>query len=147
MDNVSLRLATPEDADFLYTLLKATMQKYVAQVWGWDEQWQQRYFQENFAPDKERVIVKGEEKIGVISTERKRDEVFLAKIYILPEYQGQNIGTELIKVVMEEAFDCGLPVTLRVLKVNPAKRLYERLGFVVTDETETHYLMKVSPVS
>jgi ribosomal protein S18 acetylase RimI-like enzyme len=32
-------------------------------------------------------------------------------------------------------------VTLQVLKVNPARRLYERLGFRVTGETPTHFLM------
>ena len=147
MNKVGLRSAVPEDADFLYNLLKATMQEYVTQVWGWDEQWQRQYFQENFIPDKERIIIKGEEEIGVISTEKYDDEIFLAKIYILPEHQGQHIGTELIEGVLGEAFDLGLPVTLRVLKVNPAKRLYDRLGFVVTGETETHYLMKASSVS
>jgi hypothetical protein len=29
-----------------------------------------------------------------------------------------------------------------VLKVNPAKRLYERLGLAVIGETDTHYLMR-----
>ena len=35
-----------------------------------------------------------------------------------------------------------MPVELQVLKVNPARRLYGRLGFQVTGETETHYLMQ-----
>jgi hypothetical protein len=33
------------------------------------------------------------------------------------------------------------PVTLKALKTNPAGILYERLGFVATDETNTRYLM------
>ena len=33
-------------------------------------------------------------------------------------------------------------ITLRVLKVNPARGLYERLGFSVIRETETHYFCK-----
>jgi len=39
-----------------------------------------------------------------------------------------------------------LPVRLRVFRVNPARRFYERLGFVTTGETETHVLME-HPVS
>jgi hypothetical protein len=36
----------------------------------------------------------------------------------------------------------GLPARLRVLRVNPARQLNERLGFVVTGQTETHFLME-----
>ena len=35
----------------------------------------------------------------------------------------------------------GLPTRLQVLRVNPARHLYERLGFAVVGETPTHYLM------
>jgi len=36
-----------------------------------------------------------------------------------------------------------LPAGLRVLKVNVgARRLYQRLGFVIVGETETHYDMR-----
>ncbi len=34
-----------------------------------------------------------------------------------------------------------LPVRLQVIKGNPARNLYERLGFTVTGETDTHLLM------
>ena len=118
------------------------MCEYIAKIWGWDEQWRQEHFTENFDPDTDQVIVLDEKDIGVISIEEKEDEIFLSKIYILPEYQGRGIGTQLINYLLEVAFNSGLPVTLRVLKTNPAKLLYERLGFVEVGETETEYLMK-----
>lgn len=145
MSRVELRVAAQEDANFLYSLLKTTMQEYVTQIWGWDEHWQQKYFQENFEPGKERVVVLEGKDIGVISIEQREDEVFLSKIYILPEYQRQGIGTYLINAVLDRAFRSGLPVMLHVLKVNPAKKLYERIGFVEVEETETHFLMKAIP--
>ena len=43
------------------------------------------------------------------------------------------------------AFDQGLPVKLGVLKVNPARRLYERLGFRMVEETEVSYGMAATP--
>ncbi len=143
---LKLRPATLEDTEFLFHLLKATMREYVDQTWGWDEEWQQAYFQMRFDPTKNQIIVLDDQDIGVMSTEKRENEIFLSSIYILPEYQGQGIGTQLLKSLLAEAFGEGLPVTLRVLKVNPARRLYERLGFSVIRETETHYLMKVTPV-
>ena len=35
---------------------------------------------------------------------------------------------------------------LQVFKSNPAKYLYERLGFTVYGETETHYQMEISNI-
>ena len=142
---IELRAAREEDGGFLYGLLKATMQDYVAQIWGWDEEWQQAYFQERFDPRRERIVILKGEEIGVLAIEETEDEVFLSKVYILPEYQGQGIGTRLMRAVLDRAFGRGLPVTLQVLKVNPARRLYERLGFAAVGETETHTLMKAIP--
>lgn len=141
---IKLRAATPQDYDFLYDVLKATMQEYVDRTWGWHEGWQQAYFRRTFDPTRDQIIVLGDQDIGVISTERREDEIFLSKIYILPEYQGRGIGTQLLKSLLTEAFQEGLSVSLGVLKVNPARRLYERLGFAVVEETETHYLMKAT---
>jgi GNAT superfamily N-acetyltransferase len=145
MSEVALRTAGSADEEFLYNLLKATMQEYVAQTWGWDEQSQEERFRDEFEPGMDRIIVLEGKDIGVISTEQKDEAIFLDKIYILPEYQGRGIGTYLIRSVLDEAFRSGLPVTLRVLKVNPVRKLYERLGFVETGETDTQYLMKATP--
>jgi hypothetical protein len=40
-----------------------------------------------------------------------------------------------------------LPVTLQVNRANPSRRLYQGLGFEVTGETATHFLMRWSPPS
>ena len=60
---------------------------------------------------------------------------------MLPAYQGRGIGTALIMALVTEANQQRVPLTLQVLKVNPARRLYERLGFVVRDETAMHWPM------
>jgi ribosomal protein S18 acetylase RimI-like enzyme len=143
--SLQLRAATPEDAEFLYQLLRATMREYVEQTWSWDEKWQRAHFQENFDPAKNQIVVLDDRDVGVIASERREGDVLLGSIYILPEYQRHGIGTLLIKSVLDGAFQEGLPVRLRVLKVNPARRLYERLGFTVVEEADTHYVMKATP--
>ena len=146
MHPLILRPATSGDAEFLFQLLKATMREYVEQSWGWDEEWQRAYFQMRYDPSENQIIVLDGRDIGVIAAERREDTIHLSTIYIRPEYQDQGIGTQLLKDLLAEASREGLPVTLRVLRVNPAKRLYERLGFVVIRETETRYYMKAMPI-
>ena len=48
---------------------------------------------------------------------------------LLPEARGRGIGARLIRRLMEECAAAGRRLTLQVLVTNPAKRLYQRLGF------------------
>ena len=145
MHQITTRTATSDDYEFLWQLLKATMQDYVDQTWGWDEAWQQAYFRQTFDPGENQIVVLHGQDIGVIAAKKTEHSVFLSRIYILLEHQGRGIGTQLVESVKAEAFREGLPVTLRVLKVNPARNWYERLGFVMAEERETHYYMKAMP--
>ncbi len=140
----TLRPAAHADRGFLYRLHVAAMKDVVAQVWGWDEAWQRQYFDDHFDPSHARIVVVDGVDIGVVAVEWREDAAFLAGIEILPEYQGRGLGAAVIRDVIADAAARGLPVTLRVLKVNPARRLYERLGFTVTGETDTHYLMRTA---
>jgi GNAT superfamily N-acetyltransferase len=145
MSEIHLRPATQEDGPFLYDLVKTTMQEYVAQTWGWDEEWQQTYFWAHFDPAGRQIVVRDGQDIGVLTVEEHADELFIDQTYILPEHQGQGIGTALIRSVLQRGAELGLPVRLRVLRVNPARRLYERLGFVSTEETDTRCFMEARP--
>jgi GNAT superfamily N-acetyltransferase len=142
----SLRLATDSDYTFLYELHIATVRPYVEQTWGWDDTLQATMFGDGFALSKLQVIVVDGQDAGVLQTEQRPDEVFLANIEIAPAFQGHGLGGRIISDIITDAHVGGLPVTLRVLHVNPARRLYERLGFVEFDRTETHALMRTVPV-
>jgi ribosomal protein S18 acetylase RimI-like enzyme len=144
MNNIELRPATADDFDFLYRLHRAALKEYIAQTWGWDEGWQQRYFEQHFDPAASQVIQFKKRDAGVVSVVECEGEIFLANIAVTPDLQGQGIGTSVIQQVLDEAKRSGKPVVLRVLKVNPARRLYERLGFSATGENETHYFMKAT---
>jgi GNAT superfamily N-acetyltransferase len=51
--------------------------------------------------------------------------------FLVPEYQRRGIGSSLLDRLIREAEGEGLPIHLRLLKVNPALSLYERKGFRV----------------
>jgi len=52
------------------------------------------------------------------------------------------LALELVKRLIEEAERAGQRVRLEVVKINPALRLYQRLGFRVNGEDERKFHMK-----
>lgn len=141
----SLRAATDDDYAFLERLHMATMKELVTRVWGWDEADQAARFRAAFVPERGRIIVVDGRDVGTLWTERRPGNIFIANIEIAPEHQGQGLGTAVIGDLVADARRQGLPVALQVLKPNRARRLYERLGFAITGETATHYLMRTAP--
>ena len=138
----SLRPATPDDKEFLWNLHCDTMREYVEQVWGWDEAWQRGRFLERFDSGKRRIVELDGVSVGAIQVDRQPDHIFLKNLHITPSYQNRGIGTQLIESLIEEADEREVPLRLQVLRVNPSRRLYERLGFHETDATETHIILE-----
>ncbi|MBD2073054.1 GNAT family N-acetyltransferase [Phormidium sp. FACHB-592] len=141
-DVIKLRLATPEDYGFLYALHGITMHDYIEVTWGWGEVWQQSYFKQHFRPEANQIIVLHGHEIGHVEVDDKKDRVHIGNIQILPEHQSKGIGSLIILKIIRQAQRQEQPVTLQVLKVNPARRLYKRLGFVVEGEDDAHFKMK-----
>lgn len=141
--DLSLRPATENDADFLFDVIKASMETYIDQIYGWNDARQYVYFQRSFDPAEHQIIVYRGQDIGRWAIRVGETAVFLANIQLLPAYQGQGLGSTLIQALRQAAQEVGLDVSLQVLKSNPAAlRLYERLGFRIMGETETHYLLR-----
>jgi ribosomal protein S18 acetylase RimI-like enzyme/8-oxo-dGTP pyrophosphatase MutT (NUDIX family) len=138
--NYRMRPATAADYTFLYNLKVACLKAYVAATWGWNEAFQQAHFAAQFDPHQSQIITVDGQDAGQLQVEYRPDVIFLAGLYILPGYQGRGLGTAVIRDLLTEAGR--RPVALQVLKVNPAGRLYQRLGFRVTGETDTHYQMR-----
>ena len=142
---IRLRPATESDYEYLWWLHGATMRTYVEAIWGWDEAVQRQYFEERFDPARLQIVESAGQTVGYISVERQREFIFLSAITMAPQTQRQGIGTRLIRDLQDEAERQRIPLRLRVLQGNPARRLYERLGFAVTEETETHITMSWPP--
>jgi ribosomal protein S18 acetylase RimI-like enzyme len=141
--NIAYRHALPEDVEFLYDLHRQTMQAYVEATWGkWDEEWQRARFWSRYAPRLLHVIQYKGQDVGVLQVQERAEELFLVIIEISPIFQGLGIGTAVIQDVLSEAVHHARPVALQVLRANiRARALYQRLGFVITGENATHYIM------
>jgi ribosomal protein S18 acetylase RimI-like enzyme len=89
-----------------------------------------------------RVVLADDARIGMTKVVRTPERWRLVQIQLLPEWQGRGIGGRLVGALLEEARRAGVPVVLNVLKVNPARRLYERLGFRVVGERDRSFEMQ-----
>jgi len=61
-------------------------------------------------------------------------------IAVLPGWRGQGIGTALMRRLLEGPAERA-PISLNVAKGNSAQRLYERMGFVVVEDTGASHTM------
>lgn len=73
----------------------------------------------------------------------EKGDAFIELIAIMPEYRGKGIATQIITKVLEE--NKKRRVHLQTFRENPARALYQKLGFRKYGETETHWLMEVLP--
>ena len=138
-----LRPARPDDREFLYALNETTMREHVEGIWGWNDSEQLAFFDNRFRPREWQVIQADGEDVGVLIVNEGDDELYLAEIQILPEWQSRGIGSAVVQSLMRAAASSRKPLTLRVLHVNErARALYERLGFRPFKEIETHAYLR-----
>jgi ribosomal protein S18 acetylase RimI-like enzyme len=84
------------------------------------------------------------QRVGRLRVVRNAEQIEIAGIQVLPDYQGRGIGTAVITSLKHEGMTKALPVVLQVEKDNPdAKRLYLRLGFEQYGETPDTLRMSV----
>ena len=126
--SINLHAASKDDEPFLLQLRKLTMTEHLerAAVPVDDEAHYQR-IRSNFEDAK--IICEGNRSIGLVKLSRMPDEWHVHQIQVMPSYQGRGIGKAVLTAVLKEAQHVGVPVTLSVLHGNPARRLYEELGF------------------
>ncbi len=89
-----------------------------------------------------RIVSIGDEDIGMVKLVTRDSPWHLRQIQIAPDFQGQGIGALVLSDILEKARMQPSDIVLNVLKVNPAKRLYERLGFEVVAESDHAYKME-----
>ncbi len=91
------------------------------------------------------VILCDDVPVGRIITDRSAGEIFIVDIALLPEHRNQRIGTKLLQDLKSEAAREGKLLRLHVEFFNPARHLYERLGFVGVGQSGLYFEMEWRP--
>lgn len=151
--NYSCRICQPEDAAFLTDLYFsvhvnefATLglpDAMVRNLLRMQSDAQEIDYRRRF-PDARRLIVEAHGvRIGRMVVDDQDDSLHLVDISISPTHQRRGFGTGLLQDLIQES--AGRPIRLSVLGHNPAKRLYERLGFQVVSEAFPYMHMECFP--
>ena len=149
-----LRPATEADRDFLFELYAGTREQELAQV-DWEDSVKRTFLEHQFSAQDEHyranypgatldVIEVDGERVGRLYVHRGEDDIRIMDIAVAPAFRGRGIGTGLIEELMAEARSSGRSVSIHVEMQNPARSLYERLGFVPAGEHGVYVLMKWS---
>lgn len=72
----------------------------------------------------------GGQTVGALWADEGSQGIHVLDIAVLPAWRGRGIGTRCLQDLIASAARRHLPVTLQVASDSPARRLYERLGFV-----------------
>ena len=88
------------------------------------------------------LTMRGGEGVGRLYIERWPSQHRIIDIAFLPEHRRKGAGEALLRDLMDEAAACGKDVSIHVEKLNPAMRLYRRLGFVTEEDKGVYDLMR-----
>jgi len=84
---------------------------------------------------------------GRLYVHRGPSEIRVVDIALLPEYRGAGVGTSLLQDLLAEGDAAGKSVTIHVERMNPALRLYERLGFAVAEDKGVYLFLARPPAT
>ena len=142
---LSFQPATSVDRDWMFALHERSMRAMVELTYGeWDAARQRAKFDTRTETDV-RIVLAGSERVGAVYLEDKPDgSLYVGLIEIDPAFQNQGLGGAVLHHLALEAGASDRALTLSVRHANSnAKRLYERLGFRIIGEDETHFHMRL----
>ncbi len=153
--DLALRPISDADRPFLLELYAGTREQELSVV-GWTPeqkfafcamqyQAQDVFYRENYPGAELSIILSSGVPAGRLYIHRRPKEIRLMDIAVAAGFRNQGIGTEFLGRLIAEATEAGLPLTIHVEQLNPALRLYERLGFRRVGENSVYYLMEYLP--
>lgn len=151
----TLRPARPEDEAFLFELYAGTRR---AEMAGWGLEGalldqmlalqvagRQGTYRARFPGADHHIILQEDRPVGRILVDRTGTALVLVDVALVPAVRGAGIGTRLLQGLQAEAAERGCPLRLQVVLTNPARRLYERLGFATLGEDAVYAQMEWRP--
>jgi GNAT superfamily N-acetyltransferase len=144
---VTYRPLTVADYEFCVRVHHLSMRDYVEALRGWNEPQQDTLALEflNHHDATHEIALVREVPVGYLSHQDKADALYLNKLHLHPEHQGQGHGTQIMLRLVRLAHSSSKPIELSVLTTNPrARQFYVRLGFIAVEQTAQKIRMRRS---
>ena len=153
--NTTLRPVGSDDYDFLVEVYGSTRAEEMALVpWSTEQQLafvrsqfaaQQDHYAKTYPTANHDIIVSNDRPVGRLYVARLDQETRIIDITLLPAERNAGIGSYLIKQLVDEANRSGKITRIFVEEFNPSLRLFERLGFLPSEQHGIHVLMQYNP--
>ncbi|WP_421108040.1 GNAT family N-acetyltransferase [Streptomyces sp. NEAU-S77] len=147
MADWGIRPASMADVEAVAELRAVVLRADLERLGRYDEQRVRQRLRNGFAPAHTWVIEVSGAFAGCVSLRPAEDAHWLEHFYLAPHLQGSGIGTAVLRGLLEQCDRDGTLVRLNVLQGSPARRLYERHGFVLETEDPVDVFMVREPVT
>ena len=153
---VETRPVAPGDDEFLLDVYASTRADEMALV-PWADEQKRAFLRMQFDAQREeyfrrfpdadyRVILVGDKPAGRLWVARTPEQIRLRDIALLPGVRGRGAGALLVRGLIGEAAQAGLPLRHMVFQLNEgALRFYERLGFTRHELHGAYWEMERKP--
>lgn len=135
-----LRPATDADYSYCYRLTQRNMGELFRRHWGG---WNAAEFRKGFAAGNISMVIIAGKRAGFLSVVKEPTALYIDNIQLSSAWQSRGIGTALLKRLLAEHSEVSIRLT--TFEDNPAKRLYERMGFVVLESKGMTIKMEKAP--
>jgi ribosomal protein S18 acetylase RimI-like enzyme len=150
-----LRPIREDDTPFLYRLYASTRAEELAPL-DWDDTRKEAFlrmqfeaqhhdYRARFREARFDIVEQAGKPLGRLYVDDRPEEIRIIDIVLLPEYRNAGLGSRLLGDLLDRARAHRKPVRIHVEKLNPARRLYDRLGFVAVSDVGVYELMEWSP--
>jgi ribosomal protein S18 acetylase RimI-like enzyme len=152
---IAYRPMSDDDLPFVEALYASTRAEEAATT-GWppaeqraflaqQHQAQHRHYRSHYADAEWLIVERDGEAIGRLYLGEWPGEVRVIDISLLPSARGQGVGGAIMADIIDAAGRAGRKVSIHVEWTNPARRLYQRLGFVTVEDAGLYLRMERDP--
>ncbi len=138
---------TDADRPFVEAVFFETQRWIIEALFGWrGDEVERATFVASYDAENTSIVVVDGADAGWVTVQRDL-EIRVDAIYLTAAWQRRGIGTAVLRRVFADADEAGVTVRLSTAKINPARRLYERLGFadVYEDDTKVYLVRDPAP--
>jgi ribosomal protein S18 acetylase RimI-like enzyme len=149
---ITFKTIEDKDQPFIEQVYRSTREKELSST-NWPEEQKKRFvimqsmaqeleYKNKFGNATYQLIHYKKKPAGRLYLWEKDREVRVIDITLLPEFQGKGIGKNILTDIIKKAHEKRKIVCLHVAPANPAKKLYERLGFKTIRNESTRIYME-----